>query len=142
MAPSRHVADLVHTLCCCRWEGALRDSVVPLVFIDGPSDIVSGVHLVEPFRALVASGSAAQHASAVVLDAHVGHYPQVMWWWWCQLGDEATLTILLMQGLRLVVVAGGRPQSSACSHVRVLCQVLEVKQGLFCSNDVTMAVSG
>jgi pimeloyl-ACP methyl ester carboxylesterase len=54
-----------------RWVGALVNSTVPLRLINGPADPVSGRHMAERYRALVAD------AEVVMLDAHIGHYPQV-----------------------------------------------------------------
>jgi pimeloyl-ACP methyl ester carboxylesterase len=54
-----------------RWVGALVNSTVPLRLINGPADPVSGRHMAERYRALVAD------ADVVMLDAHIGHYPQV-----------------------------------------------------------------
>ncbi|MBZ0253065.1 MAG: alpha/beta hydrolase, partial [Candidatus Methylomirabilis sp.] len=53
-----------------RWVGALQDSPVPLKVIDGGADPVSGAHMVERYRRLVANPN-------VTLLAEIGHYPQV-----------------------------------------------------------------
>lgn len=53
-----------------RWVGALRESRVPLRFIVGPADPVSGVHMADRYRELIPS------PDVVLLDEHVGHYPQ------------------------------------------------------------------
>jgi pimeloyl-ACP methyl ester carboxylesterase len=53
-----------------RWVGALQRSAVPLRFINGPLDPVSGLHMAERYRELV------PHPDVVLLDG-VGHYPQI-----------------------------------------------------------------
>jgi pimeloyl-ACP methyl ester carboxylesterase len=53
-----------------RWVGALQRATVPLRFVNGPLDPVSGAHMAERYRELV------PHADVVLLDG-IGHYPQV-----------------------------------------------------------------
>jgi pimeloyl-ACP methyl ester carboxylesterase len=53
-----------------RWVGALAFSRVPLRFINGLLDPVSGQHMVERYREIV-------HAADVVELPDVGHYPQI-----------------------------------------------------------------
>ncbi|WP_420427542.1 alpha/beta fold hydrolase [Algiphilus sp.] len=53
-----------------RWVGALQHSPIPLRVIDGLDDPVSGAHMVERYRALVAQPD-------VVELPGIGHYPQV-----------------------------------------------------------------
>ena len=53
-----------------RWVGALQKSDVPLRFVNGPLDPVSGAHMAERYRELV------PRADVVLLDG-IGHYPQV-----------------------------------------------------------------
>lgn len=53
-----------------RWVGALQKSKIPLRVIDGGADPVSGVHMVDRYRALV------PEPDTVVLDG-IGHYPQI-----------------------------------------------------------------
>jgi pimeloyl-ACP methyl ester carboxylesterase len=53
-----------------RWVGALQRSRVPLRFVNGPEDPVSGRHMAERYRALVPS------PDVVLLDG-IGHYPQL-----------------------------------------------------------------
>ncbi|MEO8605311.1 MAG: alpha/beta hydrolase, partial [bacterium] len=53
-----------------RWVGALQAATVPLRFINGPEDPVSGRHMAERYRALV------PHPDVVLLDG-IGHYPQI-----------------------------------------------------------------
>lgn len=53
-----------------RWVGALQRSPVPLRFINGPEDPVSGRHMAERYRALVPDPD-------VVLLEGIGHYPQL-----------------------------------------------------------------
>lgn len=53
-----------------RWVGALRDARIPLRFINGPADPVSGGHMAERYREIVPLPD-------VVLLDEIGHYPQV-----------------------------------------------------------------
>lgn len=54
-----------------RWVGALRDSPVPLRFVVGPADPVSGARMGRRFREVLPG------ADLLVLDDGVGHYPQL-----------------------------------------------------------------
>lgn len=53
-----------------RWVGALQHASVPLRFINGPEDPVSGRHMAERYRELV------PHPDVVLLEG-IGHYPQL-----------------------------------------------------------------
>lgn len=53
-----------------RWVGALQRSRVPLRFVNGPEDPVSGRHMAERYRELV------PNPDVVLLDG-IGHYPQL-----------------------------------------------------------------
>jgi pimeloyl-ACP methyl ester carboxylesterase len=53
-----------------RWVGVLRCAPVPMRFINGPEDPVSGRHMAEAYRRLV------PNPDVVYLDG-IGHYPQV-----------------------------------------------------------------
>jgi pimeloyl-ACP methyl ester carboxylesterase len=53
-----------------RWVGVLERPIVPMRFINGPEDPVSGAHMAEMYRSSVPS------ADLVLLDG-IGHYPQV-----------------------------------------------------------------
>jgi pimeloyl-ACP methyl ester carboxylesterase len=53
-----------------RWVGALQQTQVPLRFINGPEDPVSGRHMAERYRELVPNPD-------VVLLEGIGHYPQL-----------------------------------------------------------------
>jgi pimeloyl-ACP methyl ester carboxylesterase len=53
-----------------RWVGALQETAVPLRFINGPLDPVSGNHMVARYRQLI------PNPDVVILDK-IGHYPQV-----------------------------------------------------------------
>ena len=53
-----------------RWVGALQRTPVPLRFINGPEDPVSGRHMAERYRELVPNPD-------VVLLEGIGHYPQL-----------------------------------------------------------------
>ena len=53
-----------------RWVGALQHPVVPLRFVNGPEDPVSGEHMAQVFSELVPDPD-------VVLLEGIGHYPQV-----------------------------------------------------------------
>lgn len=54
-----------------RWVGALTATPVPLRFINGPSDPVSGRHMAARYRELV------PNPDVVMLRDDIGHYPQV-----------------------------------------------------------------
>lgn len=54
-----------------RWVGALTGTGVPLRFINGPADPVSGAHMATRYRELV------PNADVVMLADHIGHYPQI-----------------------------------------------------------------
>lgn len=53
-----------------RWVGALERSAVPLCFINGLADPISGAHMAARFRELVPQGQ-------VVELPGIGHYPQI-----------------------------------------------------------------
>jgi pimeloyl-ACP methyl ester carboxylesterase len=53
-----------------RWVGGLQTTKVPLRFINGPADPVSGRHMAERYRELV------PNADVVLLEG-IGHYPQI-----------------------------------------------------------------
>ncbi len=53
-----------------RWVGALQHSAVPLRFVNGTDDPVSGRHMAERYRELVPNPD-------VVLLEGIGHYPQI-----------------------------------------------------------------
>jgi len=53
-----------------RWVGALQHAGIPLRFVNGPEDPVSGRHMAERYRQLV------PNADVVLLDG-IGHYPQL-----------------------------------------------------------------
>ena len=53
-----------------RWVGALQTTTVPLRFVNGPEDPVSGAHMAARYRELV------PNADVVSLPG-IGHYPQV-----------------------------------------------------------------
>jgi pimeloyl-ACP methyl ester carboxylesterase len=53
-----------------RWVGALQRTAVPLRFINGCEDPVSGAHMAARYRELV------PHPDVVLLDG-IGHYPQL-----------------------------------------------------------------
>jgi pimeloyl-ACP methyl ester carboxylesterase len=53
-----------------RWVGALRETRVPLLLVNGPVDPVSGAHMVERYRELVPNPD-------VVSLPGIGHYPHV-----------------------------------------------------------------
>jgi pimeloyl-ACP methyl ester carboxylesterase len=53
-----------------RWVGALQSTRVPLRFINGPEDPVSGRHMGERYLELIPEGD-------VVYLEGIGHYPQV-----------------------------------------------------------------
>lgn len=52
-----------------RWVGCLQNTTVPLRLINGPADPVSGLHMTERYRELVANPD-------IVLLDKIGHYPQ------------------------------------------------------------------
>ena len=54
-----------------RWVGALQKTKLPLRFINGPADPVSGAHMARRYRELV------PNPDVVMLAGHIGHYPQV-----------------------------------------------------------------
>lgn len=56
--------------CRERWVGALQHTDVPLRFINGPEDPVSGAHMAARYRELV------PNPDVVLLDG-IGHYPQL-----------------------------------------------------------------
>jgi pimeloyl-ACP methyl ester carboxylesterase len=64
----RYIAERRHNR--ERWVGALVNATVPIRFIDGLLDPISGAHMVARYRELV------PHPDVVEL-ADVGHYPQV-----------------------------------------------------------------
>lgn len=53
-----------------RWVGALQQTAVPICFVNGPEDPVSGRHMADMYRKLV------PNPDVVILDG-MGHYPQV-----------------------------------------------------------------
>lgn len=53
-----------------RWVGALQQSTVPLVLINGSADPISGAHMVERFRQLIPD-------QTIIEIAGIGHYPQL-----------------------------------------------------------------
>lgn len=53
-----------------RWVGALQNTTVPMLLIDGLLDPISGAHMVERYQQLVSNAN-------VVKLADTGHYPQV-----------------------------------------------------------------
>jgi len=53
-----------------RWVGALQRARVPLRFVNGPDDPVSGRHMAEAYRRIVPNPD-------IVLFEGIGHYPQV-----------------------------------------------------------------
>eukprot|EP00736_Rhodelphis_marinus_P009585 Rmarinus@m.24826 len=54
-----------------RWVGALQSTDVPLAFVNGPHDPISGKHMYDRFVELIPEGT------AILLDDHIGHYPQL-----------------------------------------------------------------
>lgn len=54
-----------------RWVGVLQRTAVPLRFINGPMDPVSGAHMAARYRELV------PNPDIVLLGERIGHYPQV-----------------------------------------------------------------
>lgn len=53
-----------------RWVGAMQKTHIPLRFINGPADPVSGRHMAERYRELI------PNPDVVLLDG-IGHYPQL-----------------------------------------------------------------
>jgi pimeloyl-ACP methyl ester carboxylesterase len=53
-----------------RWVGALQKTSVPLKLIDGVHDPVSGAHMVQRYRELIAQSDIAELTG-------IGHYPQL-----------------------------------------------------------------
>lgn len=64
----RYIAE--RRRCRERWVGALQHAGIPLRFVNGPEDPVSGRHMAERYRQLVPD------ADVVLLDG-IGHYPQL-----------------------------------------------------------------
>jgi pimeloyl-ACP methyl ester carboxylesterase len=60
-----------------RWVNALinstRDNIIPVRFINGPADPVSGMHVVHRYKELVPS----EGSDVIVLGQDIGHYPQL-----------------------------------------------------------------
>ncbi|CAL5228247.1 g11346 [Coccomyxa viridis] len=54
-----------------RWVGAIQNSEVPRILINGPSDPISGAHAAEGYKETVPD------AKVVLLAGQPGHYPQV-----------------------------------------------------------------
>jgi pimeloyl-ACP methyl ester carboxylesterase len=54
-----------------RWVRAMRQTKVPMRFIDGPADPNSGRHMADRYRELIAD------PDVVVLDDDIGHWPQI-----------------------------------------------------------------
>jgi pimeloyl-ACP methyl ester carboxylesterase len=54
-----------------RWVRAMRQTTVPMRFIDGPVDPNSGRHMANRYRQLI------DDADVVVLDDDIGHWPQI-----------------------------------------------------------------
>lgn len=65
-----------------RWAGALRHADVPIRYVCGPADPVSGRPVAERFRELVPEGE------LVMLDRAIGHYPQL------EAPDQVTRAVL------------------------------------------------
>ncbi len=65
-----------------RWVRAMRQTNVPMRFIDGPADPNSGRHMAKRYRQVI------PNADVVLLDDHIGHWPQIE-------APEAVLTHLL-----------------------------------------------
>lgn len=53
-----------------RWVGALQNSPIPIRFVNGPEDPISGIHMAERYRAII------PNPDVVFLD-NIGHYPQI-----------------------------------------------------------------
>jgi pimeloyl-ACP methyl ester carboxylesterase len=54
-----------------RWVRAMRQTAVPMRFIDGPADPNSGRHMAQRYRQLIGD------ADVVILDDDIGHWPQL-----------------------------------------------------------------
>ncbi len=68
-----------------RWVGALQNSPVPLAFINGIADPISGQHMVDRYRELVP-------APRICVLPGIGHYPQ------CEAPDEVLRAFYEFQG--------------------------------------------
>jgi len=78
-----------------RWVGALQTTPVPLRFVNGPEDPVSGRHMAEGYREQVPQPD-------VVLLEGVGHYPQIE-------APERVLAAYLQFRQRVAGLAGDAP---------------------------------
>ena len=65
-----------------RWVRAMRQTAVPMRLIDGPADPNSGAHMAARYREIIPD------PDVVLLDAHIGHWPQIE-------APEAVLTAFL-----------------------------------------------
>ncbi|ATL66305.1 alpha/beta fold hydrolase [Nocardia terpenica] len=65
-----------------RWVRAMRETTVPMRFIDGPADPNSGRHMADRYRQVIPD------PDVVLLDDGIGHWPQIE-------APEAVLTHLL-----------------------------------------------
>ncbi|KZM75455.1 alpha/beta fold hydrolase [Nocardia terpenica] len=65
-----------------RWVRAMRETTVPMRFIDGPADPNSGRHMADRYRQVIPD------PDVVMLDDGIGHWPQIE-------APEAVLTHLL-----------------------------------------------
>jgi pimeloyl-ACP methyl ester carboxylesterase len=54
-----------------RWVRAMRETNVPMRFIDGPADPNSGRHMAQRYVELI------DNADVVLLDDDIGHWPQI-----------------------------------------------------------------
>jgi pimeloyl-ACP methyl ester carboxylesterase len=54
-----------------RWVRAMRQTSVPMRFIDGPADPNSGRHMAKRYEQVI------PNADVVLLDDHIGHWPQI-----------------------------------------------------------------
>lgn len=54
-----------------RWVRAMRETTVPMRFIDGPADPNSGRHMAKRYEQVI------PNADVVLLDDHIGHWPQI-----------------------------------------------------------------
>lgn len=54
-----------------RWVRAMRETAVPMRFIDGPADPNSGRHMAERYQQII------PNADVVLLDEHIAHWPQI-----------------------------------------------------------------
>ncbi|HEY0225369.1 MAG TPA: alpha/beta hydrolase [Mycobacterium sp.] len=54
-----------------RWVRAMRETTVPMRFIDGPADPNSGRHMAKRYEQVIPD------ADVVLLDDHIGHWPQI-----------------------------------------------------------------